>query len=124
MVFYLHRMNELMMALVREVWTLKEIPEPGKLRYLTVRLLHELTDMSCESEPETCFTRSQIAIVKEAEALIMQDLSRRITAKEMADRFGISESSFKLYIKGILGRQLSFLFSEEKDRKSSSIAGI
>ena len=48
-----------------------------------------------KSECETYFTRSQIAIVKEAEHLILEDLSKRFTAKEMADRFGISESSYK-----------------------------
>lgn len=85
------------------MWDRKEEAEPGELRYFTVRLLHELMAMPCETESETYFMRSQIAIVREAEALIMQDLSRRITAKEMAERFGISESSFKLYVKGILG---------------------
>ena len=60
--------------------------------------------MPTGSESDTCFTRSQIAIVKEAEALILSGLSRRITAKELADRFGVSESSFKFYVN--IGRQL------------------
>ena len=90
-------------SLVKETWTSKEDLEIGSLRYLTVRLLHELMNMPAESEPDTYFTRSQIAIVKEAEALILSNLTRRITAKELAERFGVSESSFKFYVKGILG---------------------
>lgn len=118
---YLHRMNDSIMELVKEIWKLKEEPELGILRYFTVRLLHELTDMPCESETEVCFTRSQIAIVKEAEALIMQDFSRRITAKEMADRFGISESSFKLYIKGILGDSYLSYFRKKRMEKAAEL---
>ena len=89
------------------------------LRYFSVRLLHELMEMPCESEINTYFTRSQIAIVKEAETLILQDLSRRITAKEMADRFGISESSFKLYVKGILGESYLTYFRKKRMEKAA-----
>ena len=64
-------------------------------------------------------SRSQIAIVKEAETLILQDLSRRITAKEMADRFGISESSFKLYVKGILGESYLAYFRKKRMEKAA-----
>ena len=78
-------------------------------------------NMPGESEVNTYFTRSQIAIVKEAEALIMQDLSRRITAKEMADRFGISESSFKLYVKGILGDSYLSYFRKKRMERAAEL---
>ena len=77
--------------------------------------------MPCESESGNYFTRSQIAIVKEAEALIMKDLSRRITAKEMADRFGISESSFKLYVRGILGDSYLFYFRKKRMERAAEL---
>ena len=100
---------------------MKEGPEPGLLRYLTILLLHELMHMPCESESGNYFTRSQIAIVKEAEALIMEDLSRRITAKEMADRFGISESSFKLYVRGILGDSYLSYFRKKRMERAAEL---
>lgn len=81
---YLHRMNDTMTMLVQEDWLEKDEPDIGLLRYRMVRLLHELLAMPCESETDAYFTRSQIAIVREAEALILSDLSRRITAREMA----------------------------------------
>ena len=81
-------------------------------------------EMPCESEINTCFTRSQIAIVKEAETLILQDFSRRITAKEMADRFGISESSFKLYVKGILGESYLAYFRKKRIEKAAETYGV
>lgn len=79
-------MSDSVHTVVKKIWEKKEALEPGELRYLTLQLLHEIKDMPKESELDTCFTRSQIAIVKEAESLILADLSRRITAKEMAER--------------------------------------
>ena len=118
---YLHQMNDALRALAADAWAGKDDPEIGALRYLTVRLLHELMSMPIESEPDTYFTRSQIAIVKEAEALILSDLSRRITAKELADRFGVSESSFKFYVKGILGDSYLNYFRKKRMEKAAEL---
>lgn len=118
---YLHRMNETLSGLVQTAWANRGDPEPGQLRYLMVRLLHELAAMPCESEPDVYFTRSQIAIVREAEALILSDLSRRFTARELADRFGISESSFKFYVKGILGDSYLAYFRKKRMEKAAEL---
>ena len=104
-----------------DAWEGKDDPEIGALRYLTVRLLHELMSMPAESEPDNYFTRSQIAMVKEAETLILSDLTRRITAKELADRFGVSESSFKFYVKGILGDSYLNYFRKKRMKKAAEL---
>lgn len=65
---------------------------------------------------DTYFTRSQIAMAKEAETLILIDLKTRITAKELAERFSVSESSFKFYVKGILGDSYLNCFRKRKKR--------
>ena len=118
---YLHRMNEAVGELVTQIWSMREEPEPGILRYLMVRILHELMEMPGESEVNTYFTRSQIAIVREAESLILEDLSKRFTAKELAERFGISESSFKLYVKGILGDSYLSYFRRKRMEKAAEL---
>lgn len=118
---YLHPMSDGLAAAVKDAWELRKQPEAGLLRYVTVRMLHELAAMPRESRPDTYFTRSQIAIVKEAEKLIMQDLSRRITAKEMAARFGISESSFKLYVKGVLGDSYLAYFRKKRMEQAAGL---
>ncbi len=118
---YLHRMNESIQELIHNIWENKENPKLGMLRYNTVRLLHELMAMPAKSESGTYFTRSQIAIVKEAESMILGDLSKRITAKEMADHFGISESSFKLYVKGILGESYLAYFRRKRMEKAAEL---
>lgn len=118
---YIHQMSDTMSALVKYIWEVKETSDYSFFRYFTIRLLHEIMLMPHESESDGFFTRSQIAIVKEAENIIMSDLSKRFTAKEMADRFGISESSFKLYIKGILGESYLTYFRRKRMEKAAEL---
>lgn len=70
---------------------------------------------------DASLAQNRYAIVRDAEAMIMQDLSKRITAKEMADRFGISESSFKLYVKGILGDSYLAYFRKKRMEKAAEL---
>lgn len=69
----------------------------------------------------TYFTRSQIAMVKEAETLILSDLTTRITAKELSERFGVSESNFKFYVKGILGDSYLNYFRKKRMEKAAEL---
>lgn len=118
---YIHQMNDSLALLVKNIWETKDTCNYAILRYYTLRLLHEIMRMPQESESDGFFTHSQIAIVKEAESIIMNDLSKRITAKEMADRFGISESSFKLYVKGILGENYLTYFRRKRMEKAAEL---
>lgn len=118
---YIHLMSETLFSFVKNIWEMKSSCDYGILRYYTLRLLHEIMDMPYESESDGFFTRSQITIVKEAENIIMNDLSKRITAKEMADRFHISESSFKLYVKGILGESYLTYFRKKRMEKAAEL---
>lgn len=70
---------------------------------------------------DTYFTRSQIAMVKETEMLILSDLTTRITAKELAERFSVSESSFKFYVKGILGDSYLNYFRKKRMEKAAEL---
>ena len=118
---YLRRMSDALIDAVEETWKQKEEPDAGRFRYFTARLLYELLEMPGESERTASFTRTQIAIVREAEQMILQDLSRKITAREMAEHFGISESSFKLYVKGILGDSYLSYFRKKRMEKAAEL---
>lgn len=118
---YIHQMQESLVLFVKKIWETRDSCDYCVLRYFTVRLLHEIMDMPCESRSDGFFTRSQISIVKEAEHIIMSDLSKRVTAREMAQRFGISESSFKLYVKGILGESYLAYFRKKRMEKAARL---
>lgn len=100
---YCRAMGQEMTALLEEIWAEADYASPGELRYAMVRLFYALLRLPRANGMEAWYTDRQTEIVRQAEALILQDLSVRHTAKELADRFGTSESSFKLYCKGILG---------------------
>lgn len=118
---YLHHMNAAMLSLVQDIWVSRDELDFGQMRYFMVRLLHELLTMPSGSEPDAYFTRSQITIVREAESLILSDLSKRVTAREMAERFGISESSFKFYVRGILGESYLAYFRRKRMEKAAAM---
>ena len=60
-------------------------------------------------------------MVKQAETLILSDLTTRITAKELAERFSVSESSFKFYVKGIIGDSYLNYFRKKRMEKAAEL---
>lgn len=95
-------MSDAITAIVDEVWDDAAYAAPGELRYAAVRLLYELLRLPDEADTARCPAR-QVECVREAETLVLQDLSIRRPARELADHFGLSESGFKLYCQNVLG---------------------
>lgn len=99
-------MSDAITAIVDEVWDDAAYAAPGELRYAAVRLLYELLRLPDEADTARCPAR-QVECVREAETLVLQDLSVRRPARELADHFGLSESGFKLYCQNVLGEGIS-----------------
>jgi len=118
---YLQEANENINNTIKKLWDIKEDGNIEKYRFYMLQLLYELLELSSVSVPTTFFTKGQIAIIKKAEKIAAEDLSRRYTAKEFAEMFGISESSFKLYFKGILGKGYLEYFREERMKKAAQL---
>ena len=55
----------------------------------------------------TCYTATQVRIAKTAEAMITENLAVHYSAKELAERFHISETSLKNYFRGVFGQSYS-----------------
>ena len=53
------------------------------------------------------YTRSQVAMAKQIEAIITSDLSQPHTVREFAERFSVSESSVKNYFHGVYGQSIA-----------------
>lgn len=79
---YIHQMGESLSLLIKKIWDTKNHCEYGQLRYFAVCLLHEIMHLPNKSDTNSFFIRSQIAIVKEAKSIILNDLSKKYTAKE------------------------------------------
>ena len=64
-------------------------------------------------------TEGQIAIAQESERIITQDLSRRCTARELAERFSVSESSLKNYFRSVFGKNFSTYVNEARMQRGA-----
>ena len=59
-----------------------------------------------EAERLTYYTKPQVEMAKQIEAIISGDLSQPHTAREFAVRFSVSESSIKNYFRGVYGQSI------------------
>lgn len=116
---YYQEAGNRVMDLADQIWILKSDPDIGKARFLLVSLLYELLELPADSAVTTFFTKGQLSIVKKAEQIIMEDLSVKHPAKEFAELFGISESSFKLYFKGVFGMTYMEYFRHIRMKKAA-----
>ena len=90
-------MGDELAALVDELWREFDVSgyaSPGELRYAVVRLLYMLLQLPY-ADQMAWYPRAQVDLVRDAETLMLADLSVRHTARELAVQFGVSESSFK-----------------------------
>ncbi len=113
-------MSDEINAILDEVWADAEYATPGELRYAAVRLLYELLRLPDEAETARCPAR-QVELVRDTETLVLRDLSIRRSAKELSDRFGLSESGFKLYCQNVLGEGYLAYFRRKRLEKAAEL---
>ena len=67
------------------------------------------------------FTLSQVTIAKEVRSILLSDLSQNHTARELAERFQIGETSLKNYFRGVFGENLSAWLRETRMRRAAEL---
>ena len=67
------------------------------------------------------FTSSQVAIAREIQNILCADLSQNHTARELAERFQIAETSLKNYFRGMFGENLSTFLREARMRRAAEL---
>ena len=55
----------------------------------------------------TFYTSAQVEIAKKAEQMLTADLKQHIPIRQIAGRFGVSETSLKNYFRGVYGKNIS-----------------
>lgn len=118
---YHQETNEEIQKTVCKLWNIKNTGDTGKYRFYMLKLMYELLELSPKSASLYFYTKGQIAIIKKAESIAMSDLSVRYSAKEFSEMFGISESSFRQYFKGIFGQGYLEYFREQRMIKAAKL---
>ena len=67
------------------------------------------------------FTSSQVAIARETQNILCADLSQNHTARELAERFQVAETSLKNYFRGVFGENLSTFLREARMRRAAEL---
>ena len=65
--------------------------------------------------------RSQVAIARETREILCADLSRNHTARALAERFQVSETSLKNYFRGVFGDNLTTFLRESRMRRAAEL---
>ena len=88
----------------------------------SARLLLELGRQPYVPHPRIrYFTLSQVTIAKEVRSILLSDLSQNHTARELAERFQIGETSLKNYFRGVFGENLSVWLREARMRRAAEL---
>lgn len=86
------------------------------------RLLRILGEDREEAETaRVYYSGSQVQIARQAMDILTADLSKRYSAAELARRFGISETCFKNYFRGVYGRGYSELLTEIRMKRAAEM---
>ncbi len=86
---------------------------------LLALLLHE--QPAPEGEKLVYYTRPQVEIARQIEAVITSDLSRPHTVREFSERFSISEGSVKNYFFGMFGQSISRYAAQKRMQHAAAL---
>ena len=113
-----------MKRLLKIMWGLPENEPPYCIFQMKMYVMAMLgfllyTNHTPAARQGSFLTEGQIAIAQESERLISQDLSRRYTARELAQRFSVSESSLKNYFRSVYGKNFSAYVNEARMQRGA-----
>lgn len=107
---------------LEKLWQLRDSQELGLIKLLSARLLWEVRRQPVEASPSIrYFTSSQVAIAREIREILCADLSQDHTARALAERFQVSETSLKNYFRGVFGENLTTFLREARMRRAAEL---
>ena len=88
-----------------ELYTAHSVPDTGYLRLKVLELLHILTRLKNREDVQQTeyFNQHQVECVKQAAALLTQELTVHRTIEQLAQEVGLSPTALKSCFKGIYG---------------------
>ena len=119
---YLAQAPAAIQGILSELWALRDTEDIWRMKLGSARLLLELERQPYVPHPRIqYFTLSQVAIAKEVHSILLSDLSQNHTARELAERFQIGETSLKNYFRGVFGENLSVWLRKARMRRAAEL---
>ena len=106
---YIAEASSEMGKILERLWQFYETPSPFHMKLCVLELLHLLLDAGnvVKEKTLTFYTSVQVEIAKKAEQILTADLKQHIPMKQVAQQFGVSETSLKNYFRGVYGKNVS-----------------
>lgn len=94
----------------------------GTVRLQVLRALHYL-DTHALPPQSSCqyLTRTQSLLAKKLEEELTQDLSRHLAVREVAERYGVSETSLKNYFRAVYGVNVSAYLGDARMKLAAQL---
>ena len=95
----------------------------AEARLQTIRLFRELQygEDPFRDQHRAMFSASQLRIAEQVEALVTEDLKRTRRLAELSERFGVSETSLKMYFKSVYGRTIASYLRQKRMHKAAEL---
>ena len=106
---YIAEASSEMRRILDRLWQFYEALSPFYMKLSVLELLHLLLDSRnvVQEKTLTFYTNIQVEMAKKAEQILTADLKQHIPVKQIAQQFGISETSLKNYFRGVYGKNVS-----------------
>lgn len=106
---YIAEANSEISKIFERLWQLYEVPSSFYMKLCVLDLLHLLSDAKSSAHEKTLtfYTNTQVEIAKKAEQILTADLKQHIPMRQIAQQFGVSETSLKNYFRGVYGKNVS-----------------
>lgn len=106
---YIAEANSEMKKILTHLWKFYKSSSSFHMKLCVLDLFHFLLNKSnIASEKSLAFyTSVQVKIAKKTEQILTADLKQHIPMKQIAQQFGVSETSLKNYFRGVYGKNIS-----------------
>lgn len=104
---------------------LYSVPENIRKGYLKVKVLELLLFLSAlevtHDEERKYFSRSQVTAAKQAKEYLISHIDEQITIPQLADMFGISQTTLKICFKGVYGDTIHTFINNYKMQTAATL---
>ena len=116
-------MNVKSSQLMKELWEKRNDENLFEMKIFLLRLLNLLSEkgVTADNKKRMYLTPTQKQIAESVEAMITENLQKKITASELAKLFSVSETTLKTYFKGLYGKNISTYLQEVRINEATKL---
>ena len=114
--------DDVLKLVMNSLWENRQDLDNYTLKHQSIEIINQLLNFNLLKEKnEPYYTRLQAKIAKQAHEIMINNLDQRIPIKDLAQGFGISETSLKNYFKAVYGQNISSYLKNYRIKKAAKL---